>query len=52
MTGSSKKNLYRVLKRFATRRDLLVTGGGTPPAAVGREPREDACRRIGSCQPP
>ena len=24
----SKKNLYRVLKRFATRRDLLV-GGGT-----------------------
>jgi hypothetical protein len=28
---ASKKNFYRVLKRFATRRDLLVTGRGPTP---------------------
>ena len=30
---ASKKNLYRVLKRFATRRDLLVTGRGPTPGS-------------------
>jgi cysteinyl-tRNA synthetase len=30
---ASKKNFYRVLKRFATRRDLLVTGMGPTPGA-------------------
>jgi len=29
----SKKNFYRILKRFATRRDLLVSGRGSPPPA-------------------
>jgi len=29
----SKRNFYRVLKRFATRRDLLVSGPGSPPRA-------------------
>jgi hypothetical protein len=30
---ASKKNLYRVLKRFATRRDLLVAGRASDPDA-------------------
>ncbi len=30
---ASKKNFYRVLKRFATRRDLLVTGRAATPRA-------------------
>ena len=29
----SRRNFYRVLKRFATRRDLLVSGRGSPPPA-------------------
>jgi hypothetical protein len=30
---ASKKNFYRVLKRFASRRDLLVAGGASAPGA-------------------
>ena len=45
---ASKKNFYRVLKRFATRRDLLVAGRPAP----GARSRSRRSRADGSCRRP
>ncbi len=46
---ASKKNYYRVLKRFATRRDLLVTGSHAGLALDGRSLDPAGSTRRDSC---